>query len=37
MQTSNKHLEEWSMDNNMVSKIWVWMSTTSIYLLQLEI
>ena len=29
---SNSHLEEWSMDNNMVSKIWVGMSTTNIHL-----
>ena len=27
-------LEEWSMDNNMVSKIWFGMSTTNINVLQ---
>ena len=29
MQTFNLHLEEWSMNNNMVSKIWNGMSSTT--------
>ena len=37
MQTFNIRLEEWSMDNNMVSEIWVGMSTTYIHLLWFKI
>ena len=37
METFSFQLEEWSMDNNMVSKIWVGMSTINIHLLQFKI
>ena len=30
------HFQEWSMDKNMVKKIWVGMSTTDIYLFQFK-
>ena len=33
----NLHLKEWSMDNNMVSKIWVEMWTDNIHLCQFKI
>ena len=34
--TFNLYHEEWSVGNNMVSKIWVGMSTTYIYLLPIQ-
>ena len=37
MLTFNLHLEEWSMDSNIVSNIWLGMSTTSIHLLKFKI
>ena len=37
MYAFNLHLKEWSMDNNMVSKIWIGMSTTNFDLLQFKI
>ena len=36
MWTFNLYIEEWSLNNNLVSKIWA-MSTTSIHLLQFKI
>ena len=35
--TFNSHLEQWSMDSNMVGKIWAGMSPNSIHLLQFKI
>ena len=37
MKTLNLHFEEWSMDNNMVGKIWVGMCTIEIHLFQFKI
>ena len=37
MLTCNLHLEEWSMSNNMVSKIWGRISASYIHLLQFKI